>query len=58
MVDVKANAYLYGTCSTLTTEFVMSVHLRHVEHQKQRDWPQPIRRTTVVSAASRLPVPM
>ena len=24
MVDVKANAYLYGTCSTLTTEFVMS----------------------------------
>ena len=24
MVDVKANAYLYGTCSTLTTAFVTS----------------------------------
>ena len=24
MVDVKVNAYLYGTCSTFTTAFVMS----------------------------------
>ena len=24
MVDVNVNAYLYGTCSTFTTAFVMS----------------------------------